>query len=204
VAVTDHTRAARIAGGLDARRMRRHLARIERLNERLRGITLLKSAEVEILADGSLDLPDDVLAQMDLTVCAVHFPHGLDARRQAERILRAMDHPAFTVLAHPTGRLLGQREPYPLDLERVVAGAAERGRWIELNAQPRRADLPEEWGRAAKEAGVLVALGTDAHAVDQLDLMRFGVGLARRRWLEAADVVNTRSLRDLRRLLRGR
>ena len=204
LAIADHTAAARIARGLDARRMRRHLARIEKLAAGLRGIRLLRAAEVDILEDGSLDLPDEVLRELDLVVGAVHSHFGLARARQTERILRAMDHPRFHVLAHPTGRLLGEREAYAVDLERLVLGAAERGCFLELNAQPQRMDLTDVACRAAKQAGVKVAISTDAHAAEQLDFMRLGVGQARRGWLEADDVLNTRSWRELEKLLARR
>jgi len=202
LAVTDHTRAARVAGGLDARAMRRHLGRIEQLGARLRGIRLLRGAEVDVLEDGSLDLPDGLLAELDVVVCAVHSGFQLSRAKQTERILRAMDHPRFQILAHPTGRLLGEREPYAVDLERIVAGAAERGCFLELNAQPRRMDLPDVWLKAALEAGVRIAISTDAHSSRQLELMRLGVGYARRGWLTASAVLNTRRWSELEKLLR--
>jgi DNA polymerase (family 10) len=184
--------------------MRRHLARIEKANAALRGIRLLKAAEVDILEDGSLDLPTALLRELDLVVGAVHSGFGLSRPRQTERILRAMDHDCFHVLAHPTGRLLGEREAYDVDVERLIEAAAERGCFLELNAQPQRMDLADVWCKAAKEAGVRIAISTDAHSTDQLDLMRVGVGYARRGWLEAKDVLNTRSAADLAKRLRRR
>jgi DNA polymerase (family 10) len=161
----------------------------------------LKGAEVDILEDGSLDLPDEVLAELDVCVGAVHSHFGLSRAKQTERILRAMDHPRFHVLAHPTGRLLGKREPYDVDVERLIAGAAERGCFLELNAQPLRMDLADVHLRAAKEAGVRIAIASDAHAADHFDYVRIGVGYARRGWLEAADVLNTRPWPALAKLL---
>lgn len=204
LAIADHTQAARVAGGLEPKAMRRHLARIEKANGRLRGFRLLKAAEVDILEDGSLDLPKSVLAELDLVVGAVHSAFGLSRAKQTERLLRAMDDPRFHVLAHPTGRLLGEREPYDVDLERLIEAAAERGCFLELNAQPRRMDLADVWCKAAKEAGVRIAISTDAHDVEQLDLMRIGVGYARRGWLEADDVLNTRGWGEIEKLLRSR
>jgi DNA polymerase (family 10) len=202
LAVTDHTHSLRVARGLDPRRLRAQLRAIDRLQERQEGITLLKSAEVDILRDGSLDLPDDLLDELDLCVGAVHSHLDLSGRRQTERILRAMDHRRLQILAHPTGRLIGSRDAYAVDVERIIEGAAERGCWLELNAQPRRLDLSDKWLRAAQERGVRISVATDAHAPEQLDLMRLGVGQARRGWLEKRDVVNTRSLAGLRRLMR--
>ncbi len=204
VAISDHTVAARIAGGLDARAMRRHLIRIEKANGSLRGIRILKSAEVDILRDGSLDLPASVLADLDLVVAAVHSSFAMSRERQTERILRAMDDPHVHVLAHPTGRLLGEREAYAVDVERLIEGAVTRGCFLELNAQPSRMDLPDVWCKAAKDAGAKIAISTDAHAAHQLDFMRLGVGYARRGWLERGDVLNTRTATQLERLLRKR
>jgi DNA polymerase (family 10) len=168
----------------------------------LSGIVVLKSAEVDILDDGSLDLPDAVLRELDFTVCAIHYGLRRSREKQTERILRAMGNPYFTILAHPTGRLINAREPYDIDLERILEAAAERGRIMELNAHPDRLDLDDRACRMAKEAGVRVAISTDAHRAADLGLMRFGIGQARRGWLEPQDVVNTRPLRQLRRLLR--
>jgi DNA polymerase (family 10) len=202
ISVNDHTKRVNVAHGLDARRLRQQVRAIDRLNEKLSGIVVLKSSEVDILDDGSLDLPDDVLKELDFTVCAIHYGLARSREKQTERILRAMDNPYFTVLAHPTGRLINVREPYDIDLERVIEAARERGRILELNAHPDRLDLDDRGCRMAKEAGVRVAISTDAHRAADLGLMRFGIGQARRGWLEPGDVVNTRSLKALKRLLR--
>jgi DNA polymerase (family 10) len=202
IAVTDHTQHATIAHGLDAKRLRRQIAEIDRLGSQVRGVAVLKSAEVDILADGKLDLADEVLDDLDFTVCAVHSHFNLPRAKQTERILRAMDNARFTVLAHPTGRLLGAREPYELDMERIIEGARERGCILEINAQPERLDLNDVHCRMARDAGVKVAISTDAHSPEQLGYMRFGIDQARRGWLTAGDVVNTRPLRELRGLLR--
>jgi DNA polymerase (family 10) len=202
LAIGDHTQAVRITGGLDATEMRQHLERIDKTNARLRGIRLLKAAEVDILKDGSLDLPEEVLRELDLSLCAVHSAFGLSREKQTERILRAMDNPYCHVLAHPSGRRLGQRQPYALDLDQLIEAASDRGCFLELNAQPERMDLSDVWCKAAKEAGVKLAISTDAHGTEQLDFMRLGVGQARRGWLEAHDVLNTRSWSELEELLR--
>ncbi|GAB4272101.1 MAG: DNA polymerase/3'-5' exonuclease PolX [Deferrisomatales bacterium] len=202
LAITNHSRRVAVARGYDAKRLLREGERIDRLNGRLRGFRVLKSIEVDILEDGSLDLPDEVLAQLDLTVCSVHYGSNLPRERQTERILRAMDSPYFHILAHPTGRLLGRRPPYEVDLERLLRAARERGCFVELNAHPERLDLDDRWCRRAKELGVKVAVSTDAHSVGDLDLIRFGVDQARRGWLEPDDVLNTRPWEAVRRLLR--
>jgi len=201
LAVTDHSRRVAMAHGLDEKRLREQLAAIDRLNEELAGITLLKGIEVDILEDGSLDLPDAVLAELDLTVCSVHYRFDLSREKQTERILRAMDNPHFRILGHPTGRLLNEREPFEVDLERLVEAAAERGCVLEVNAQPSRLDLRDVDCQMARERGAKLAISTDAHHAANLDLMRFGVEQARRGWVRPADVINTRDLAGLRQAL---
>jgi len=202
LAITDHTKHVTIAHGLDEKRLASQIREINRLNERLDGIVVLKSTEVDILEDGSLDLPDDILEDLDLTVCSVHSKFGLAADAQTERIIRAMDNPYFNILGHPTGRLLDEREPYDVDMERLMEAALERGCFLELNAQPERLDLTDIHCRMAKEMGLKIAISTDAHTAATLDYMRFGIGQARRGWLEPGDVLNTRGLGELRKLLR--
>ena len=202
LAVTDHSRRLRVARGLDERRLREQMEEIDRLNEELEGITLLKGAEVDILEDGSLDLPDGVLEELDVVVCSVHHKLRLPEREQTRRVLRALENPNVNILAHPTGRLIGRREPYELDVERVMEAARERGCVLELNSNPERLDLNDAHCKLAKEMGVKIAVSTDAHSADELANIRCGVGQARRGWLEREDVVNTRPLGELRRLLR--
>jgi len=204
IAITDHTHHLTIAHGLDEARILAQMEEIDRLNTRLDGIRILKSAEVDILGDGTLDLPDSVLSRLDFTVCAIHYRFNLSAKEQTARILRAMQNPYLTILAHPTGRLLGLRDPYPLDMETLIRSCAERGIILELNAQPDRLDLNDLHCRMAKESGVKIAVSTDAHSIRDLDLMEYGIGQARRGWLEADDVVNTRNLSSLMELLRQR
>ena len=202
LAITDHSRRLTVAKGLDPRRLRRQIEEIDQLNEGKPGIRLLKGIEVDILEDGSLDLPDDVLGELDLVVGAVHSKFNLSREKQTERILRAMEHPHFTILAHPTGRLLEAREPYDVDMARLIRQARERGCFLELNAHPERLDLLDVHCQMAKEQGVLVALNSDAHRVQDFDHLKFAVGQARRGWLEARDVLNTRPLKSLQSLLR--
>jgi len=202
IAITDHTKHATIAHGLDSRRLARQLAEIDRVSSRLRGIKIFKSAEVDILGDGSLDLDDGILGELDFAVCAVHSQFDLPRAKQTARILRAMDNPRCTILAHPTGRLLNERLPYDVDMERLIAAARERGCVLELNAQPERLDLTDEHCKMAKDQGVKLAISTDAHSTATLDYMRFGIDQARRGWLEAKDVVNTRGMGELRKLWR--
>jgi DNA polymerase (family 10) len=203
IAITDHSRALRVAHGLDAERLARQGEAIDRLNERLKGITLLKGCEVDILEDGSLDLPDKVLARLDLVIGAVHSKFRLSRRKQTERLLRAMDSRYFTLLAHPTARLLEEREGIEVDMPRIIAAARERGCFLELNSQPRRLDLTDVYCRHAKELGVMISIDSDSHSPGGFDLLEGGIAQARRGWLEKQDVLNTRPLAALRKVLRA-
>jgi DNA polymerase (family 10) len=202
VAITDHSPRVAVAQGLDAEHLAKRIDEIDELNEKLGGIRVLKGIEVDILEDGSLDLPDDVLSRLDVVVASVHSGFGFSRDKQTERILRAMDNPNFHILAHPTGRLINERDPYEVDLEKVMQGALDRGCYLEVNALPNRLDLDDVHARMAKEMGLKLSISTDAHRVSELAYMRFGVGQARRGWLEPDDVLNTRSWRDLHKLLK--
>ncbi|KUY64448.1 phosphoesterase [Burkholderia cepacia] len=179
----------------------RQLDEIDRLNASFDDFVLLKGVEAGILEDGSLDVPDTLLGRLDLVVGAVRDGFELSRDAQTARVLRAMDQPHFTILAHPTGRVLGERDACELDVARVIAHAAARRCFVELDAQPRRLDLPDIWCREAAKAGVPVAIGSDACSTDELDNLAYGVDQARRGWLTRADVLNTRTLAQLRPLL---
>lgn len=201
IAITEHSKRLRIAHGLDSTRLLQQCEAIDALNETLRNFTLLKGIEVDILKDGSLDLPDEVLARLDIVIGAVHSHFDLSRAQQTRRILRAMDNPNFTLLAHPSGRLIDHREPYDVDTTRVIRHARQRGCFLELNANPERLDLYDTHCQQAREEGVLISINSDAHAVMDFDNLRFGVGQARRGWLEKQNVLNTRGLGALRKLL---
>jgi DNA polymerase (family 10) len=201
LAITDHSKHLSVAHGMDEARLRRQLHAIDRLNAKLKGIRVLKGVEVDILEDGTLDIRDSVLKQLDLTVGAIHGGFGLSRSKQTERAIRAMDNPYFNLLAHPTGRLINQRGAYELDMERVMEAALERGCYLELNGHPDRLDLNDVQCRMAKDMGLKLAISTDAHATSNLQYMRFGVDQGRRGWLEPTDVLNTRPWRELKRLL---
>lgn len=175
---------------------------IDSLNDSLNGVTVLKGIEVDILENGDLDLPDKVLARLDLLVGAVHSKFNLSRSRQTARILKAMDHPHFSLLAHPTGRLIDTRDPYDVDVLRIVRHARQRGCFLELNAHPDRLDLLDIHCQMARDEGVLVAINSDAHGVHEFDNLVYGVGQARRGWLEKKDVLNARPLKALRALMR--
>ena len=192
LAVTDHSPAVAVVQGLDADALRAQMDAIDRLNEDLDDLRVLKGIEVDILKDGSLDLPDAVLADLDLCLCALHTALDLDEETQTERVLRALDNPHVHVLAHPTGRRINERPPIEIDLDRVMEAAADRGCVLELNAQPERLDLSDVHCRRAKELGLPLVIGADAHSTDGLDVLHYGVDQARRGWLEADDVLNTK------------
>jgi len=202
LAVTDHSQYLKVVDGLDERRLLAQLEEIERLNAKLNGIHLLKGIEVEILEDGSLDLPDRVLQRLDVVIGSVHSRFRLPIKQQTERILRAMDHRFFSILGHPSGRLINERDPYEVDMAAVVHKAKERGCFLELNANPQRLDLTDTYCQMAKEVGVLVAINTDAHSGAEFGQLRYGIGQARRGWLEKKDVLNTRPLDELSKLLK--
>lgn len=201
LAISDHSRHAIVAHGLDPARLSAQLDEIDALNAREPGIRVLKSCEVDVLRNGRLDLPDRLLARLDVVTVGVHSDFALPAAAQTERLLKAMDNRHVHILAHPTGRLIGERSGYQVEFDKVIAGAKDRGCFLEVNAHPSRLDLDDVHARAAKAAGVLLAVGSDAHSTVGLANIRFGVDQARRAWLEPNDVLNTRSWRELRALL---
>lgn len=201
LAITDHSRHLTVAHGLEPEQLLKQVDEINKLNSTLRGITLLKGIEVDILEDGSLDLPDKVLEKLDLVVGAVHNKFNLSRKKQTDRIQRAMDNRYFSILAHPSGRLQFEREPYDVDMEKIIHHARERGCFIELNSQPLRLDLTDIYCQLARDEGVLIAINSDSHSENGFDNLRFGIDQARRGWLEKKDVLNTRPLKALRRLL---
>ncbi|MDO9470564.1 MAG: DNA polymerase/3'-5' exonuclease PolX [Nitrosomonas sp.] len=201
IAITEHSRRLAFTHGLDPLQLAQQCDEIDQLNAELKGITLLKSIEVDILEDGNLDLPDSALARLDMVVGAVHSSFNLSRAKQTERILRAMQHPYFTLLAHPAGRLIQRRAPYDVDMLRIIREARNRGCFLELNAHPERLDLLDTQCQMAKEEGVLISINSDAHSIYDFANLRFGIGQARRGWLEKHDVLNTRSLKELRLLI---
>ena len=202
IALTDHSRRVAMTHGLDPERLARQIRETDRLNEKFRHFTILKGIEVDILKDGSLDLPDSSLAKLDIVVAAVHSHFDLPRQAQTDRVVRALQNPHVSILAHPTGRLIGEREPYDIDMDRVISTAGKTGCYLEINAQPDRLDLNDLHAHAAKLAGVKLVVSTDSHSIDAFQCMRFGIDQARRAWLTANDVLNTRPLAELRKLLK--
>ncbi len=202
LAVTDHSPALKMTGGLDRDKLLRQWEALDRLDGVVPGLTVLRGMEVDILADGTLDMDDDLLERMDVVVVSVHGRFELDEARQTERVVTALAHPSVNVLGHPTGRLLGQRDGFAIDLDAVIRAAREHDVALEINAHPARLDLDDRWARVAAQAGVQVSINTDAHAPSELGLLPHGVLQARRAWLEPRQVINAWPLSRLRRFLR--
>ena len=197
IAITDHSGGRGIAHGLDAGRLERQLDEVSSVNERLDGIRVLSGSEVDIKADGRLDLPHEVLSRLDLVIAAVHSSLNQSEERMTARVLSAVENPDVDIIAHPTCRLLGEREPVAIDLEAVLRAAAKYNKIVEINAMPQRLDLNDVHASRAREIGVKLAIGTDAHDTSHLDFMRFGVGMARRAWCEPEHILNTLPLGEL-------
>ena len=191
IAITDHTKAVRVAGGLTKAGFHKQSRAIDALRKRASKPVVLKGAEVDILDDGSLDLDDDTLAELDVVIVSVHSRFNMSKAEMTRRIVRALKHPRAHILGHPTGRLIGKREPYPVDMTEVIKTAGDYGVLLEINAQPDRLDLNDLHIQMAREAGVKLVINTDAHRIQELDCMRYGVDQARRGWCEAKDIANT-------------
>jgi DNA polymerase (family 10) len=188
--IADHSRSSVQAHGIDAAKLRSQLAAIRKLNKEFDGFRLFAGVECDILRDGKLDFEDEILAELDFAIASVHSVFNLPEAEMTKRIIRALENPFITILAHPTGRLLLKREPYVLDVPAVLQAAAATGTWIELNAAPKRLDLDWRWWPLAKEKGVKCVINPDAHRAERLQDLWFGVGVARKGWLTKSDVMN--------------
>jgi DNA polymerase (family 10) len=197
LAITDHSAGRGIAHGLNAERLRQQFAEIKEVNRKLKGIRLFTGIEVDIRADGVLDYPDELLREIDVVVAAVHSAMGQDKDKMTQRLIRALENPHIDILAHPTCRLIGEREPIEVDLEEVFRAAVRTNTALEINAMPERLDLKDIHVLRAKELGVKLVICTDAHRARHLELVRFGVGVARRGWCEAGHILNTKSLSEV-------
>lgn len=202
IALCDHSPAVGIAGGLSRGDLDKKIEAISALNNELQGFTVLVGTEVDIRADGELDYPDDLLAKCDIVVASVHMAQQQKERTITGRLITAIENRNVDIIAHPTGRIIGERDPYEVDMQAVLAAAARAGTAMEINAYPSRLDLNDVWSKAAKEMRVKLAINTDAHEVGQLGLMRYGVMVARRGWLEKKDVLNTLGLKELKATLK--
>jgi len=197
VAICDHSKSLKIARGLDESRLLKQMEEIDRINEKLKGFQILKGTEVDILTDGKLDLPDKVLEKLDFVVAAIHSGFKQEKEKMTKRIVRGLENPFVHCLAHPSGRLLGARAPYEVDIDEVMEAGKRNGKALEINATLERLDLDDIHSRKAKEMGIKLAIGTDAHHLDQLWMISLGVGVARRGWLESQDLLNTLPLKGI-------
>jgi DNA polymerase (family 10) len=199
--IADHSKSSFQANGLDVKRLEKQIEEIQSLNSKKPKCTLLSGTECDILKGGKLDFPDSLLKELDYVVASVHSGFTSDEKEMTDRILRAIENPHVTCLGHPTGRLLLEREAYPVNIPKILDAAAANGTWIELNANPWRLDLDWRWWHKARDLGILCCINPDAHKTSHLRFLDFGVTLARKGWLRAQDVVNTRTLAQLRKLL---
>jgi len=202
IAITDHSKGLSIARGLTAERLLEEKKQIDALNKKSKGFKLLAGIEVDIMSDGQLDLPDDVLKKLDIVVASIHSGFKQKREQLTKRLVSAMKNPYVSVIAHPTGRLIGERDSYDIDMNAILKAAKETGTAIEINAYPLRLDLNDVYARMAKENGVYLAISTDTHILSHLDYMAYGVSIARRGWLEKKNVLNTLNYDSLLKFLR--
>ncbi len=202
IAITEHSKAVKVAGGLDEKQLAKHLKRIDKAQERIEGIRILKGVEVDILPDGSLDLEDWVLKECDVVIAAVHYRFGMPEEEMTQRIIKGISNKNVDIFGHPTGRLIIERPGYAVNIKELIKAAKDYGVVLEINAHPDRLDLKDIHARLAKDNGVKLVISTDAHSAKQLELMRYGVFTARRAWLEAKDAINTYPLTKLLKALR--
>lgn len=201
ILITEHTKSTRVAGGLTEKETLAHLKKIRAANKKLKGIEILAGSEVDILPDGKLDYSDEVLKQLDIVLAAVHSRFKMPKKEMTARVIKAFQNKYVNIFAHPSGRLIGERDPYEIDTEKVLQAAKKYNVAIEINAHPKRLDLTDAYCRRAKELGIKLVIATDAHSADQLELMKYGVITARRGWLEAKNIINTFPLAKLKKLL---
>lgn len=202
IAITDHSKGLGIAGGLNEERLMEEKKEIEAINKRLKGFRLLAGVEVDIRSNGHMDFSDDVLKEMDIVVASIHSGFRQGREQITQRLVSAMRNPYVSVIAHPTGRLLGERDPYDVDMDEILKVAKETGTAMEINAYPLRLDLNDTYSKMAKEKGVRIVISTDTHVINQFDYMAYGVSIARRGWLEKKDILNTLNYSSLAKALK--
>ena len=199
-----YTLSLKFAGGLTEERLREQVEEIQKLNQELNDFTVLTGIEVDIKSDGSLDFSDEILSKLDAVIAAIHSGFKQESKMITERIIKAIQNRLVSIIAHPTGRLIGFRESYQVDINEMIKVAAETGTILEINAHPERLDLNDVYCRMAKDKGVQLAVETDAHSIDGLEFMNLGVDVARRGWLEEKDVINTLPLDKLLKRLKNK
>ena len=202
LAITDHSASHGFGDDVSPDQLRRHIERIHEVNDGLDGLTLLAGSEINILPDGSLDYEDELVAQLDWVIASIHTSFRMTEKNMTERMIAAIENPRVKAIGHPTGRLIERREPYPIDIEKVVEAAARTGTFLEINANPDRRDLSDLHARLAVDAGVKIVINSDAHGTERLKNKRYGVATARRAWLTKADVANTRTWKQLQKLMK--
>lgn len=201
LAITEHSKSLAIANGINEDVLAKQINEIEKLNDTINNFLILKGIEVDILEDGSLDIDNSILKKLDLVVGSIHSKFNLSEKKQTERIIKAMDNKYFNILAHPTGRKIGMRKPYSLNIEKIMEAAKERHCFLEINANPIRLDLKDVYAKLAKEVGLKLTISTDAHSINELSYMKYGIWQARRGWLQKDDVINTKSWKSLKKIL---
>ena len=202
IAITDHSKGLGIARGLSEERLMEEKREIEGINKKLKGFRLLAGVEVDIRSDGCMDFSDEILKEMDIVVASIHSGFRQKREQITRRLVSAMKNPYVSVIAHPTGRLIGERDPYDVDMNEILKVAQETSTAIEINAYPLRLDLNDVYAKIAKEMGVSIVISTDTHIANQFDYMGYGVSIARRGWLEKMDILNTLSYNSLIKALR--
>lgn len=202
LAITDHSKRVTVAEGLDVKELAKQIEEIDRINEKLNDFTILKGVEVDILEDGSLDLPDDILKELDIRVCSIHYKLDLSSEKQTRRILKAMENPYFNIWGHPTDREIHKRDPIDINMDKIMSEAAGKNICMEINSSPRRLDLNDIHSKMAKERGVKIAISTDSHTKNNLKNLKHGINQARRGWLEADDVINTKSATEVIKMMK--
>jgi DNA polymerase (family 10) len=203
LAITDHSASHGFNNHVTPAELEKQIDRVAKADAKLDGFTVLAGSEVNILPDGSLDYEDELLARLDWVIASAHTSFRMSEEDMTDRIVAAIEHPYVDAIGHPTGRLITRREPYAIDMGRVIVAAAEAGTFLEINSSPRRRDINDAYARAAVKAGVTIVINSDSHGAEVLDVMKYGVATARRAWLTAADVANTRSWKELRKLRKG-
>ncbi len=204
IAITDHSKGLGVAGGLTSERILEELKEVQAVNKKLKGFKVFMGVEVDIRSDGTLDLPDELLARLDIVIASIHSGFRQSVGQLTMRLLSAIRSPYVKIIAHPTGRLIGERDPYEVDMEQILRAAKETGTVLEINAYPLRLDLNDRYAREAKEMGIPMVISTDTHISEQFRFMRYGVHMARRAWLEKGDIINTMDTKALERFLKSR